>query len=76
MMLGALALISPSVVSAEQVALTFDEQGFTIVGELQGLTEVGYVLTTETGEYTIPFSYVSCEGEACPEIGASVPAES
>ena len=76
MLVSAVALITPSVVSAEPIALTFDEQGFTITGELIGLTEVGYMIMTEAGEYTIPFNYVSCKGADCPATEQATSADS
>ncbi len=75
-MLSAVALISPSIVSADEVALTFEENGFTVVGELQALTDVAYVVMTENGEFTIPFNFVTCDGTACPQMEQAVLAES
>lgn len=76
LVLSAAALILPSSVSADQIALTFDQHDFTLVGELEGMTEVGYVIMTEHGQFTIPFSYVTCDGAACPEDQEQTPAKS
>ncbi len=68
MLLSAAALIAPSNVSADPISLTFEEQGFTVVGELERVTDTAYVVMTENGQFTIPFSYVTCDGDACPEM--------
>ena len=68
---SAAALIAPTIVNADTVSLTFEEQGFTVVGELQRVTDTAYVVMTEQGQFTIPFSYVTCEGAACPEAQSS-----
>jgi hypothetical protein len=75
MLLSAVALISPASVSADQIALTFEDNGFTVVGELEALTDVGYVVMTENGEFTIPFGFVTCDGDACPVMEQTVLAE-
>jgi hypothetical protein len=64
-MLGALALIFPSGVSAEQISLTLKAQNFTVVGEYVGFAEGAYIVMTENGELHVPAAIASCEGSAC-----------
>jgi hypothetical protein len=75
-MLGALALLSPSGVSAEQISLTLKAQNFTIVGEYLGFTEGTYMVMTATGELHVPAAIVSCEGAACVAATSDTVADS
>ena len=65
MLLGATALISPSSASAEQIALTFEEHDFTLVGEFAGYADNAYIVVTENGEIHVPAAMVSCAGTDC-----------
>jgi hypothetical protein len=65
MTLSAVALISPSTVSAEQISLTLKAQEFTIVGQYVGFSEGSYIIETENGEMHVPAAMVSCVGAAC-----------
>ncbi|MEL6684955.1 MAG: hypothetical protein AAFQ00_06670 [Pseudomonadota bacterium] len=64
-MLGAMALLSPSIVSADQITLTFEDHGFAVSGEFKTVTNSSYVVITEHGEMTVPMDMVTCEGAAC-----------
>ena len=64
-MVGATALTTPSSVSADQIALTFEDHGFTVSGAFVRMEDESYVLMTENGEMVVPVAMVSCEGTDC-----------
>lgn len=74
-LLGACALISPSGVSADEIALTFEDHGFTISGVFAGFAQDAYVIETENGLVHVPVDMVTCEGEACFMIEQASAAE-
>jgi hypothetical protein len=76
MMLGAIALISPSGVSADQISLTLKAQNFTVVGQYVGFAEGAYIIMTENGEMRVPAAMVSCEGTACDAAPSDMIADS
>lgn len=63
--LSVLAAISPSFVSADQIALTFEQHGLTIAGEYVDFQDNAYVITTTAGTIHVPAGLVSCEGVDC-----------
>ena len=63
--LSATALWAPSIVSADQITLTFEEHGFAVSGDLKMVTDNSYIVITEHGEVTVPMDMVTCEGAAC-----------
>ena len=76
MTLGAVALTSPSSVSAEQISLTLKAQEFTIVGQYVGFTDGSYIIATKNGEMQVPAAMVTCEGAACDAATSDTVADS
>ncbi|WP_341365634.1 hypothetical protein [Yoonia sp. BS5-3] len=66
-----LAASTPSIVSANDIALTIHQNGTTIVGEFAGFVDNFYIVTTQNGTAYVPAAVVSCEGTGCVEM--SVP---
>lgn len=66
--LSAMATITPSFVSADPIALTFEDHGVTIAGEYVGFRENAYVITTTAGTLHVPAILVSCQGADCLDI--------
>ncbi len=66
-MVSAMALIIPSNVSANEIALTFDDHGFTVLCEFMGFEKESYVVMTTNGEMIVPVQMVSCVGQDCFE---------
>ncbi len=63
--LSALALTAPTNVSANEIALTFEAHGFTILGEFAGFQKNAYIVKTSNGEVNVPVEMVTCEGADC-----------
>ncbi|EBA11524.1 hypothetical protein [Roseobacter sp. CCS2] len=61
----AVALIAPSIVSADQITLTFEEHGFAITGDCKSATNSSYVIVTDHGEVTVPKDMVTHDGADC-----------
>ena len=76
MLLGAVALAFPTSVSADQIALTFEVQGFTLTGEFLEFAEDNYIVITENGAVHVPAAMVSCEGNDCAASLSIAAAES
>lgn len=74
--LSTVALMTPSIVSADDMSLTFLASGFTITGDFSDYQNDGYVLITENGTVHIPAAMVSCEGDDCVAPTQLVAAES
>lgn len=62
---SAMVLTFPSSVSADDIALTFEEHGFTVTGAFVRMDAQRYVVMTENGEMLVPVAMVTCEGSAC-----------
>jgi hypothetical protein len=65
------AMSIPTIGSANEIVLTFAEQGFTIVGQFQGFVDNSYLILTEYGEISVPAAMVTCEGPDCVEVLAA-----
>ena len=63
-----IALITPASVTANEMALTFEEQGVTIAGQYAGFRENAYVLVTTAGTLHVPANLVKCQGVDCVEL--------
>ncbi len=62
---SAMALTAPSSASADDIALTFEDHGFTVSGALVRIEDDRYVVMTENGEMLVPVAMVTCEGTGC-----------
>ena len=62
------ATVTPSIVSADQIALTFEQHGMTIAGDYVGFQDNAYVIITTAGTIYVPAILVSCEGVDCLDI--------
>lgn len=74
--LSVLVTVTPSIVSASDIALTFEKHGVTIAGDFAGFTENAYVIVTTVGILHVPANLVTCVGSDCLDIVASVPQDS
>jgi hypothetical protein len=74
--LSALATVTPSFVSAESIALTFEKHGVTIAGDYAGFRENAYVIITTAGILHVPAVLVTCEGVNCLDIMSTTAQES
>jgi hypothetical protein len=68
---SAVVLSLPTTVSADEIALTFEDLEVTISGEFAGFQQNAYVIITENGPLHVPAAYVSCEGLSCFEFASS-----
>lgn len=62
---SAMVLTFPSSASADDIALTFEDHGFTVTGAFVRMDEERYVVMTKNGEMLVPVALVTCEGPAC-----------
>ena len=76
LMVCAAALIIPSNVSANDIALTFENQSFTLHGAFVRMDADTYIVMTEIGVLNVPGDMVTCTGSACPAESAAKPAKS
>jgi hypothetical protein len=61
------AMGMPTTGNANEIVLTFAEQGFTIVGQFHDFVDNSYLILTEYGEVSVPAAMVTCEGPDCVE---------
>jgi len=66
--LSAIALLFPSNVSADEIALTFEAHDLTLVGEFVAYEDDKYIIATKNGEVHVPVAMVSCKGTACAAL--------
>lgn len=62
---AAIVTMTPSMVSAKEIALTFSDHDLTISGEFVAFEDDSFVLMTNMGEITVPAMLVTCEGADC-----------
>ncbi|WP_159086954.1 hypothetical protein [Loktanella sp. Alg231-35] len=65
------AMSVPTIGSANEIALTFIEQGFTVKGEFKDFVDNTYMIVTQYGAMSVPAAMVTCEGPDCIEIFAA-----
>ncbi len=65
---AAVSVPVPTGVNTSRIALTFEKQGVTLVGDFAGLRQNAYIIITEMGELHVPASYVTCKGASCFEV--------
>lgn len=66
--LAGVAIVAPSFVSANDIALTFEGNGMVIAGEYAGFSEGAYIIVTSAGILHVPANLVTCAGADCIEI--------
>ncbi len=67
-LVSAAALVAPLSVSADEIALTFEDHGFTVSGEFMWVQDGAYMLMTENGPLQVPAMMVSCVGQDCLDV--------
>ncbi len=65
---SALTAFTPTLATANEMALTFEDQGVTIAGQYAGFRSNAYVLITTAGVIHVPANLVKCDGVDCLEI--------
>lgn len=59
------AALFPAAATADEMALTFENQGVTISGEFAGFSDNAYILVTTVGTLHVPVNLATCEGKDC-----------
>lgn len=58
-------LVSGSAAHADQIALSFNNESFAIIGDFLGFKDNAYIVRTAGGELHVPANIVTCEGDDC-----------